>query len=165
MRGILALICSGALLACSPANAASQVRFIGGFVFLSATGACPSYNPTGDRGVARFRPQLAGTENGDDARLGLFFQEGAMGWRLVNGNPNIGAAVAFKAAEFSDVFDGPGNQTNPPDPQPTIRFLSESPAITTNTQVVTIVAEAQNFEFQAGCTVRFRLVLQRRPES
>ena len=161
MKSLFALVCFSALLASSHGNA-QEVRFIGSFVFISATGACPDYNPTGDRGFARYRPQVAGSSNGDDARIGLFFQDGAMGWRMNVGNPNVGPTSAFKAAEFGNVFDGPGTQDGTP--VPLLRFISQSPAtVATGTQTVIIVAEANNFDHQAGCKPRFRMVLQRRP--
>jgi hypothetical protein len=157
----VALACLGVLLAGSQANAA-QVRFVGGAVFLSATGTCADDNPTGNRTVARFRPEVPGSENGSGARVGLFRQDGAQGWRLNTGNFNVGSSSVFKVTEYSDVSDGPGTQESP---VPRMRFLSQSPAtINATTQVVTIVAEAQNFSYQAGCTARFRMVLQRRPD-
>jgi hypothetical protein len=159
MMRLFALVCFAALMACSQANAQQQVRFIGSFVFLSATG-CPDFNPTGDRGFARFRPVVVGSSNGSRARVGLFFQDGAQGWEANAGN----FTAAFKAANFGNVFDGPGFQPSNQAPVPRLRFIFQAPAnITTTTQTVTIVAEAQNFDFQPGCTPRFRMVLQRRP--
>src|SRR5262245_39240337 len=85
MRSILAFICFSALLASSQASAA-QVRCSGSFVFQSGTAGCTDWNPTGERGFARFRPQIEGVpDNGNSSRIGLFFQDGAMGWQLNNG--------------------------------------------------------------------------------
>jgi hypothetical protein len=164
MKALFALVCFAALLASSQGNA-QEVRFIGSFVFVSSTGSCPDWNPTGDRGFARYRPEVAGSSNGDDARIGLFYQDGAQGWRMVSGNPNVGTSSTFKNADYGNLFDGPHLQRfsdGPPVPQ--VRFISQSPAtVVLGTQTVIILAEVNNFDSQAGCKLRFKMVLQRRP--
>lgn len=167
MKALLSTVFLGALTWALPANA-EQVRFFGSFMFIahSTDASCPDYNPEGDRGVARFRPQVTGSDNGTGARFGIFFQDGGYAWQLPSGNFNVGAESAFRPTRFASVFDGVGFLDTTDTPVARVRFLSQSPAsITTATQTVTIVAELQNFDFQTGCTPKIRLMMHRRPEN
>lgn len=159
MKALLATLSLAALLAAPAAEA--RERFVGSWQIFFKSGTCPDYDPVGDRGQARYRPPIAGTDNGSDTLIGLFYGDGARGLR-VTGAVNIGAASVFKNTFSVNVFEG-GDVVGPPTQQ--IRYISQVPAsLTATTAAITIVAEINNYDWQTGCKVRIRLLLQKRAD-
>lgn len=159
MKALLTALSLAALLAAPSAEA--RERYVGTWQIISKTGTCPDYDPTGDRGQARYRPPITGTDNGSDTLIGLFYGDGARGLR-VTGAVNVGATSVFKNAYSVNVFEG-GDVVGPPTQQ--IRYISQSPASLTPTTVqIIILAEINNYDWQAGCKPRIRMLLQKRQD-
>jgi hypothetical protein len=158
MRGLLTILTLAALVA-APSAEARETFFGYGQIVGRNAAKCTDWDPLGDRFVVRYRPPIAGTDNGPDAHIGLFYQNGARGLN-VPGGVNVGANSAFKFAPSVNVFDGWGivNQ-----PVQLIRYLVQAPAnLTPTTQFITIIGQIRNWDWQLGCTVTFRFSLQKR---
>ena len=136
---------------------AARVSWFGHFTIFSQSGVCPDYDPVGSRGIARFRPQLAGTDNGNGSKLVLYQSERVLGYRIESGR----FTDTFKTVETINVGENWG-----PDDTATVqlRFVSqEPPVIEIATKFINVVAEIKNFDFMPGCSVKLRLGLTPRP--
>ena len=153
MKSLLGFVFLAIIAAAPAANA--RERFEGHFQIISKTGSCPNFNPVGERAFANYRPANI-ADNGPDTRLGIFFQNGARGFRVA-GRVNVGANAAFKNVFGVIVFDGPDVV-----PGQQMRFISQDPpVVNATTRVIVIVGEIRRFEFMPNCTVRFQLTVQK----
>ncbi len=156
----MALLVTGFLVAglTVPAEAA-RARWQGSFIVKKATGTCLDYNPVGSNGISRFEPQLAGTDNGPGSSFSFFYYGGhAAGFRLQSG---VGVFTsAFKDVDNASIgFDFGSDDTN----TVAVRFITQLPGtLKATTKFINIVAEIQNYDFMAGCTVEVHMSLIKR---
>jgi hypothetical protein len=138
------------------AAAQDRVRWFGSWriVSKSPTATRNDFDPVGDRGMVRFLPVIAGTGNGDNANLSVFYHDGARNFRVA-GN----FTAAFKASVGTNTFESADRVT----PNQSIRFATQAPAtIPANTPFIGVTGEVQHYDWMTGCRIQFRLSLQRR---
>ena len=153
-------LCSLGLIAglCSAPAEAAQVRFQGEFVFTDATAQCGGNSPVGATGRVRFRPQLAGTDNGTGAGFALYSHRSLDAFRLSTGN----FTSAFKSVEALGTGDEWGTYTA------SARFTSVTtvPAggISSASTFINVVGQISKGADVPGCIATFRLALTKRLE-
>jgi hypothetical protein len=110
----------------------------------------------------RFRPVIAGSDNGTTAVFSLYSSRSADSYRgTTAGNFPVGA-VAFKAVDAVSLGDGWGDYTA------AVRFFSLTtiPAggLTANTQTIALIGQISRYADLPGCIATFKAVLTRRPD-
>jgi hypothetical protein len=149
-RLLLALLAFATVLA---GSADARTRYTGSLVVTGKSGTC-SYDPVGDRWLARFQPSDLG-DNGTESSLSLFWADGALNFQVAGRFTN-----AFKPAEAFAIFDF-GDEL---DVQPRVRFSKQTPAkLSTTTPFIDIVGQIRGFNYMEACTVTFRLSVTLRP--
>lgn len=134
------------------------VRFQGGFEIIAKTGTCPKYDPVGQRGLARYRPEVAQSNNGPGASFLFFSERSTKGFRLAAGNFNS-TAKAVQTMYVEDEWA--------PDPAAgtTVRFTAQAAvpagAIGLATKTVRITGIIARFDQMPACSVTFRMALSK----
>lgn len=140
------------LVALFPQGATAQVRFEGFATITGFAGTCADYDPTGDEFVVRYRP---GGLTGNPANSGLSFFSPTGAYNYM---PNGGFSGNFKPVTENEIFDYHGTQ---PDSQ--VRFTSQTPAnVNATTSFINVSGQIENFDFMAGCRVRFIMSVAKR---
>ena len=167
MRMMFTALALGALVAC-PANAA-QIRFQGGWFVTgvngTASGQCDDYDPTGDRGVARFREPVAGTDNGSQSFLTLYSVSNLKGYRKEGKFSTDYKPVETIYTGDNWGEDDSGGEAQPP--QLRIKSLDRRPTATkttAETEFIDLVVQIKNYDFMVGCVVTVKAALIQRPD-
>jgi hypothetical protein len=151
---IVAAVSGSLLLAMTAAPSEAQVvRWHGHFTIVSKSGTCPIYDPVGDHGFVRFRPQLAGTDNGPGTRLAVYRDRNLTAFRLASGlfSENLKVVEETYAADAAYV-----DNANPV----RVRFLSQTPRkINANTPFINVVGQIDNYDLMSECRVTFHMAL------
>jgi len=141
------------VLASVPAQAA-KVRWQGEFLVTKASAGCTDYNPVGTDALVRFRPPIAGSDNGAGSRLSIFQRRYTISHKLVTGSFNS----TFKPVEtmtISDGFEGIGNPV-------AVRITAMSPKPTATTDFIKAEGQIKGYDNMPNCVVTFQMSLVRR---
>ncbi len=147
------LLCASAL-ASVPAQA--RVSWIGSLMFTSASSAC-DFDMNGRLvPTVRFRPVLAGTDNGPNSRLVLHDTGGAEAFVVENGS----FTSLFKTVATMGVYEGFSPFDNPVQ----VRFTFVSPAFSTTADFVNVRGFIKGYNEDADCIYGFKMALFQRME-
>ena len=153
LRQIL-LIASLATLAPVAAAHANSAVWRGDAYMVATSGTCRAWNPKGAHFVVRFLPANI-ESNGVDSQMAWFMPDSAWGYVL----PGDSFSATPKTVTSAQIWAG---TVAIPEHPCTVAFTSQSPReITTSTPFVQITGIMTNFQNEEGCTVKFRLALDR----
>lgn len=129
-------------------SADATTRWQGHWRITDAAGDC-DFDPVGDRGIIRYKPNLPGSGDGPGVKLSLFAYENVNSFDLPSGH----FTPFFKQVETMAVHDGYGPSDNPV----YIRYLYETPLVITQATVfVDLIMQIKGWDNMPGCIVTVR---------
>lgn len=154
MKTILAFaLASISALCFVPAKAASII-WHGSAYISSATGTCNGYNPTNTIYAVRFQPQLLG-DNGPNSRMAWFANDYAMSFET----NNAAFGTTAQPVKYFTIWTGLAQSISP---QVSVTFTSQlPPTLTTAQAFIRINGQIDNFDFMPGCSVIFKMAVER----
>jgi hypothetical protein len=147
-----------AALCVMAAPADARVRWQGQLMFTGASASCGQDDPTGGFiPMVRYRPPVAGTDNGPASVLSFFSPRSAESFRLSTGRFNN----SFKTVETMSIGDGFGEYVDPVQ----IRFTSSVPAVpTVDTDTIEVKGSIKGYNEDPDCIFHFKMTLFQRIE-
>jgi hypothetical protein len=147
-----------AAVAAVAGSADARVRWQGQLMFTGASASCGQDNPTGGFiPMVRYRPPVAGTDNGPASVLSFFSPRSAESFRLPEGRFNH----RFKTVETMSIGDGFGEFVDPVQ----IRFTSSEPAVPTeDTDFIEVEGSIKGYNEDPDCIFHFKMTLFQRIE-
>jgi hypothetical protein len=141
---------------------ADPIEFFGGLTVFQSSGACPDFDPVGERLIARYRPPIPGTDNPNQTILTLFQQTNARAYR--RSGP---LSFNFQVMENMQIGGNFGpDDARPGGPEMRLISIEREPDTintTVNTVFMSIVGEIRGYDFMPNCVARFRLAVGKRP--